>query len=142
MTRGPIVLAIKHEKETKMADSPFQITCLARDYFQVINGGAVFAIRREPAAPIRPHSCSTVARLAWYLTCGSPAGAGSRPGLAGIGVEGDLRFIAGLAWGGTGGCQPDEQVVGDQRDGQVHHEQDGHRVGGLAPVQEVDVRQP
>jgi hypothetical protein len=51
MTRGPIVLAIKHEKETKMADSPFQITCLARDYFQVINGGAVFAIRREPAAP-------------------------------------------------------------------------------------------
>ena len=45
-----------------MADPPtFRITCLARDYFQVINGGAVFAIRRENRLSQKVMLCSSTA---------------------------------------------------------------------------------
>ena len=49
---------------------------------------------------------------------------------------------ADRAQDGTGRRQVDEQVVGDQRDGQVHDEQEGHGVGGLSGLQDVDVGQP
>jgi hypothetical protein len=52
------------------------------------------------------------------------------------------RLPVGPAPGGTYGGQADQQVIRDQRDGQVHHDEDGHGVGGLAEVQDVDVRQP
>jgi hypothetical protein len=39
-------------------------------------------------------------------------------------------------------AEPDQRVVGDERDGQVHHHEYGYGPAGRAAMQDVQVRQP
>lgn len=48
-------------------------------------------------------------------------------------------LFAVLEPGRTNGCQANQQVIGDQCDGRMHHDENSHGISGLAEGQDIDI---